>query len=539
MASTSQQAINAGTPETTWYVYDGSGQRARKVTESAAAPGATPVMKDERVYVGAYEVYRNQNGLERETLHLMDDKQRIAMLDTEVEPRRVLGLVVGRTTPVRTMRYQMGNHLGSASLELDENAAVISYEEYHPYGTTAYQARNAGIKAAAKRYRYTGMERDEETGLEYHSARYYVVWLGRWVSADTIGIQGGGNFYAYVTNRVIISNDKTGNFEEPVHGALTYHLALAAGFIESDAAHIALATAAVDHNPKTMPTGEGLKGHISTTLPNLLSGVTSEYHFPSFETALANIEGDLSNGAKMNLNDFGTHLHSLEDVGFREAPGPHLRRTDESSPLVLDFGYNFTYDFGPGGQGTVPIIPRFEIKIPRPTAVQLLLGPIYKVFGTPDSQHQHIGSGHPFYEAQNGQSSNPLNKTADQAPSDPSANKAELIKIYDILRRAADSYYGRDVSSNDQAATSAIDLVINANTADLVNAYTNRETGFSGNSVHSYAWWVNNNKFTSIRWNSSEIDSSIQNPPNDERPQNIYFLLFHPDKFLPYFSPFQ
>lgn len=86
--------------------------------------------------------------------------------------------------------------LGFFCSELDDSADVISYEEYHPYGTTAYQAKNAAIKAVAKRYRYTGMERDEETGLEYHSARYYLPWLGRWLSADPIGI-GGINFYQY------------------------------------------------------------------------------------------------------------------------------------------------------------------------------------------------------------------------------------------------------------------------------------------------------------------------------------------------------
>ena len=68
------------------------------------------------------------------------------------------------------------------ALELDADAAIISYEEYHPYGTTAYQARGAIVRATAKRYRYTGMERDEETGLSYHTARYYLPWLGRWVS---------------------------------------------------------------------------------------------------------------------------------------------------------------------------------------------------------------------------------------------------------------------------------------------------------------------------------------------------------------------
>src|SRR5205085_4531850 len=33
LSATSRQVVNAGTPETTYYVYDGAGQRVRKVTE--------------------------------------------------------------------------------------------------------------------------------------------------------------------------------------------------------------------------------------------------------------------------------------------------------------------------------------------------------------------------------------------------------------------------------------------------------------------------------------------------------------------------
>ena len=136
------------------------------------------------------------------------------MIDTETAPRKILGIPAGRTSPKRTIRYQLGNHLGSVSLELDENAAVISYEEYHPYGTTAYQAINSSIKAAAKRYRYTGMERDEETGLGYHSARYYVMWLGRWLSSDPKGISAGINLYGYVSQNPIILIDPNGKEEK-------------------------------------------------------------------------------------------------------------------------------------------------------------------------------------------------------------------------------------------------------------------------------------------------------------------------------------
>jgi RHS repeat-associated protein len=198
LQATAQQVVAAGTPETTYYVYDSAGQRAGKITENANSL----IIKAERIYVGGYELYKEASGLARETLHMMDDKNRIAMIDTRTKGN-------DDYEPVLT-RYQLGNHLGSVSLELDDNARVIHYEQYHPYGTTAYQARNATIKAAAKRYRYTGMECDEETGLNYHSARYYAVWLGRWVSCDPIGIGGGMNIYNYGNNNPIFFLDKTG-----------------------------------------------------------------------------------------------------------------------------------------------------------------------------------------------------------------------------------------------------------------------------------------------------------------------------------------
>jgi RHS repeat-associated protein len=75
---------------------------------------------------------------------------------------------------------------------------VVSYEEYHPYGTTSYQAGQTAAEVSLKRYRYTGKERDEETGLYYHGARYSAAWLGRWTAADPAGMVDGPNLYAYV-----------------------------------------------------------------------------------------------------------------------------------------------------------------------------------------------------------------------------------------------------------------------------------------------------------------------------------------------------
>jgi len=205
LQAVARQVVNMGTPDTTYYVYDGSGQRVRKITENESLSGAA-VIREERIYLGGVEIFRRHSGtntgLERQTLHVSDDSGRIAMVDTRNE--------IDDDTDVRTIRYQLSNYLGSATLETNENAEVISYEEYHPYGTTAYQAVNANIRAAAKRYRYTGMERDEETGLNYHSARYYLPWLGRWTASDPIGIGDGVNVYQYAHNHPIRFSDING-----------------------------------------------------------------------------------------------------------------------------------------------------------------------------------------------------------------------------------------------------------------------------------------------------------------------------------------
>jgi RHS repeat-associated protein len=201
----SQQVVGSGgTPETTYYVYDATGQRIRKVTELA-----TGQIKDERIYLGGFEIYRRNgaNPLVRETLHLMDDKQRIALVET-----RTRGNEPG--VPQQLIRYQFGNHLGSASLELDERARIISYEEYTPYGSTSYQAVRSQTETP-KRYRYTGKERDEESGLYYHGARYYAAWLGRWTSHDPAGVRmAHDNLYGYVRGNPLLFRDPTGSDEQ-------------------------------------------------------------------------------------------------------------------------------------------------------------------------------------------------------------------------------------------------------------------------------------------------------------------------------------
>ena len=191
-------------PAPTYYGYDGAGERVRKVTDRSA--GGSPTLAAERIYLGAFEIYREYgpNGtvtMERETLHVFDDRHRVALVET-----RTAGTDAG---PARLTRYQLANHLDSAVLELDQHAQVISYEEYYPYGATSYQAVRAGTETP-KRYRFTGKERDIETGLYYHGARYYIPWLARWSSCDPAGLTDGTNLYAYVRDNPVRMADPNG-----------------------------------------------------------------------------------------------------------------------------------------------------------------------------------------------------------------------------------------------------------------------------------------------------------------------------------------
>lgn len=197
---------SVGGDQHVWFVYDAAGERVRKLYEHDG-------VVEERIYLGGFELYRRHAAgkldTERETLHIADDARRICMVETLTVKD---GAAV--KTPKPRSRFQLDNHLGTVALEVDEAGGVISYEEYHPYGTSAYRAAKGGVEVSAKRYRYTGKERDEETGLYYHGARYYAPWLARWTAADPIGVADGTNLYAYARARPVDSADPSGTQTE-------------------------------------------------------------------------------------------------------------------------------------------------------------------------------------------------------------------------------------------------------------------------------------------------------------------------------------
>lgn len=220
----------ASVSEMTHFVYSAASLRVRKVTERQDG-----TRKSERIYLLNAEVYHEYESdgvsvsLVRETLYVMDDRQRIAVAETNTVED---GIRI--PTPTPALRYQLSNHLGSVCLELDGAGALISYEEFTPYGCTAFQAGRSVAEVNLKRYRYTGKERDDETGFTYHGARYYTPWLGVWISCDPEGLAWrrrrssdaavshaeadfphNWNLYTYASNNPIVYADPTGRYFDP------------------------------------------------------------------------------------------------------------------------------------------------------------------------------------------------------------------------------------------------------------------------------------------------------------------------------------
>ncbi|MEZ5936521.1 MAG: SpvB/TcaC N-terminal domain-containing protein [Alphaproteobacteria bacterium] len=185
-----------------FYHYAGDGMRIRKTVIKG---GVT----EERLYLGGFEIFRTQNasGLQhrRETLDVMDDQRRIAMIEMLTHDN---GAAVA--APSSATRFQLADQVESVSIELNDQGQVITYEIFYPYGGTAFHAARSAAGLSQKRYRFNGKERDEETGLYDYGARYYAPWLGRWMSCDPTGASSGVNLYRFAACNPIRMIDPNG-----------------------------------------------------------------------------------------------------------------------------------------------------------------------------------------------------------------------------------------------------------------------------------------------------------------------------------------
>jgi RHS repeat-associated protein len=171
----------SGTGVNETYVYDGDGRRVGKVSGAAGSPT---------------------------TVFVYDAMGRMAAEYSSVTD-----------TPSCVTCYMSPDQLGTPRLITDQNGSVVARHDYLPFGEEVGANAGRGSQWAigndSINQKFTGKERDSESGLDYFGARYYGSALGRFTRPDDGSDQDPGNpqswnLYSYVRNKPLTNTDPTG-----------------------------------------------------------------------------------------------------------------------------------------------------------------------------------------------------------------------------------------------------------------------------------------------------------------------------------------
>ncbi len=104
-----------------------------------------------------------------------------------------------------SMYYYVTDHPGNVVGLVDSAGTLRNEYRYDAFGLSEYTSETIANGLA-----YAARELDSETGLYFNRARYYDPGLGRFISEDPIGLEGGINVYAYADNDPISNVDPYG-----------------------------------------------------------------------------------------------------------------------------------------------------------------------------------------------------------------------------------------------------------------------------------------------------------------------------------------
>ena len=233
------------------YTYDGDGNRVRKSNGNLAANGTlywymTPGVVAESDQAGTLK-----------SEYVFFGGERVARKDF----------------PGTTVAYYFSDHLKTASVVTDAAGNIQAESDYYPWGGEIQFVAND-----TNHYKFTGKERDTETGLDYFGARYYSNGLGRWVSSDwsatpipvpyaDFGDPQSLNLYGYVRGLPTTRIDTDGHCDW-CHDAIDFVGGVAKGIVSSASGGAVGAPSSSDSNASLYGQlfGTAIEGGVSTDL---------------------------------------------------------------------------------------------------------------------------------------------------------------------------------------------------------------------------------------------------------------------------------
>jgi RHS repeat-associated protein len=106
--------------------------------------------------------------------------------------------------------YVQNDHLGIPQVLTNSAGTVVWKATYDSFGEATVT-----VNVVKNNLRLPGQYFDSETGLHYNWHRYYDPKMGRYISSDPIGLDGGLNTYAYVQNNPLYWIDPNGLERKP------------------------------------------------------------------------------------------------------------------------------------------------------------------------------------------------------------------------------------------------------------------------------------------------------------------------------------
>jgi RHS repeat-associated protein len=157
------------------------------------------------------------------TIYAYDGDSVAEELDSGGNPAARYAQGLGIDEPLAMYRggaasYYQADGLGSVTSLTDGAGGVAASYVYDSFGNLS-----SSTGTLTNTFRYTGREFDSETGLYYYRARYYDSAVGRFLNQDPIKFRGGMNFYAYVGNTPVNTNDSSGLWTRDAHRQIIWN----------------------------------------------------------------------------------------------------------------------------------------------------------------------------------------------------------------------------------------------------------------------------------------------------------------------------
>jgi RHS repeat-associated protein len=111
------------------------------------------------------------------------------------------------------------DHLGSTSIITDKNGVATQFVAYMPFGESLVDEHSSRKEQP---YKFSGKEKDEETGLSYFGARYYDSQVAVWYGADKLAEKYpnvGGYVYCFSNSIKLVDP----NGYEPTKSRIQYN----------------------------------------------------------------------------------------------------------------------------------------------------------------------------------------------------------------------------------------------------------------------------------------------------------------------------